>query len=153
MEAEITHHIVKPPALFCAFNEMIPMARKGLLVQFGKGDHLTNPIHEEDVAQIAVSGIGGQNSIIEAGGPETFTRRQLVERIQSIIAPKKTVKTVPTGLVKISLPLLKLLDRNTYDKLAFITTVMEVETIAPCIGSQSFESYFEASNSSREFTI
>jgi hypothetical protein len=45
MEADITHHIVKPPALFCAFNDMIPMARNGLLVQFGKGNHTTNPIH------------------------------------------------------------------------------------------------------------
>lgn len=149
MEAEITHHIVKPPALFCAFNDMIPMARKGLLVQFGKGDHTTNPIHEADVARIAVSSIGGPSSIIEAGGPKTYSRRELAEVLQAAIAPRHTVKTVPMGLVKGMLPLLKLLDRNTFDKLAFITTVMEVDTIAPSKGTLNFESYFEQSNHTR----
>lgn len=142
MEADITHHIVKPPALYCAFNDMIPMARKGLLVQFGHGDHITNPIHEADVARIAVSSIGGPSSIIEAGGPKTYTRRELADIVQSAIAPKHTVKTVPMGLVKSSLPLLKLIDRNTYDKLAFITTVMDVDTIAPMLGERLIEDYF-----------
>jgi uncharacterized protein YbjT (DUF2867 family) len=142
IEADINHHIVKPPALFCAFNDMIPMARKGLLVQFGQGNHTTNPIHEADVARIAVSSIGGPSSVIEAGGPKTYTRRELADILQSAIAPKHTVKTVPMGLVKGILPLLKFLDRNTYDKLAFITTVMEVDTIAPTLGERLFEDYF-----------
>lgn len=153
IEADITHHIIKPPALFCAFNDMIPMARKGLLVQFGKGDHTTNPIHEADVARIAVESIGGPSSIVESGGPKTYTRRELADILQSAIAPKKTVKTVPMGLVKGMLPILKILDRNTYDKLAFITTVMDVDTVAPIIGTLSFESYFEASNPSRDVPI
>ncbi len=147
LEADIKHHIVKPPALFCAFNDMIPMARKGLLVQIGKGDHTTNPIHEADVARIAVSSIGGPSSIIESGGPKTYTRRELADILQSAIAPKKTVKTVPMGLVKGMLPLLKILDRNTNDKLAFITTVMEVDTVAPTKGTLNFESYFNIQHS------
>lgn len=141
VDADIIHHIVKPPALFCAFNDMIPMARKGLLVQFGKGNHITNPIHEADVARIAVESIGGPSSVIEAGGPKTYTRRELADILQSAISPKKTVKSVPMGLVKSSLPLLKRLDRNTYDKLAFITTVMDVDTVAPTLGESVFEDY------------
>lgn len=141
MAAGIRHHIIKPPALFCAFNDMIPMARKGLLVQFGKGDRTTNPIHEADVARIAVAAIGGPTSVIEAGGPRTYTRRELADILQSAIAPKHTVKSVPMGLVKGFLPILKVLDRNTYDKLAFITTVMEVDTVAPALGERLFEDY------------
>lgn len=64
----IDYSIIKPPAIFSAFIDMIEMAKKGQLLNIGLGDKKTNPIYEGDLAKIAVESINEPNSTIEAGG-------------------------------------------------------------------------------------
>lgn len=96
----IDYSIIKPPALFSAFIDLIDMAKKGRLVTMGKGDKLTNPIYEGDLAKICVEGINQSNVIIEAGGKQLLSRKQINETIQSIIAPRKKLRSVPIGMIK-----------------------------------------------------
>lgn len=137
----IDYSIIKPPALFSAFLDMIEMARKGRLVSLGKGDKKTNPIFEGDLAKITVNSINQPNSIIEAGGKNIYTRKQLLEIIQNEVDNRKRIPTVPTGLVKGMLPLIKLFSKNAFDKVAFFMEVMQQDTIAPPVGTMSFEAY------------
>jgi uncharacterized protein YbjT (DUF2867 family) len=133
--------IVKPPALFSAFTDMFDMAKKGMLISIGKGDKKTNPIYEGDLAKLIVDSMHEPNTIIEAGGKTIYTRKQLLEIIQHTINKNKKVRTVPIGLFKVLLPLLKLVDKNTYDKFAFFIAVMQHDTVAPAIGEMTFEAY------------
>ena len=73
----IDYSIIKPPAIFSAFMDMIEMAKKGQLINIGLGDKKTNPIYEGDLAKITVDSINEPNSTIEAGGKTIYTRRQL----------------------------------------------------------------------------
>lgn len=41
------------------------------------------------------------------------------------------------------LPMLKMFTKNTYDKFAFFTAVMQTDTIAPQVGETTFEQYIE----------
>jgi uncharacterized protein YbjT (DUF2867 family) len=68
----IDYSIVKPPAIFSAFIDMIEMAKKGQLINIGKGDKKTNPIYEGDLAKVTVEAINKQNSIFEAGGKTIY---------------------------------------------------------------------------------
>jgi uncharacterized protein YbjT (DUF2867 family) len=140
----LDYAIVKPPALFSAFLDMIPMAQKGMLFTMGKGDKLTNPIAEADLAKICVGAINRPFAIIEAGGKEVLSRHQINEIVQSIAAPHKAVKKIPLGLVKGMLPLLKLASRNLYDKMAFFTAVMQDDTLAPRVGETGLSTYLAA---------
>ena len=45
------------------------------------------------------------------------------------------------GLVKAFLPLIKLVSKNMYDKVAFFTAVMQDDTIAPKVGEMRLEDY------------
>jgi uncharacterized protein YbjT (DUF2867 family) len=144
----IDYAIVKPPAIYSAFLDMIDMARKGQLVNMGAGDKKTNPIYEGDLAIVCAEAIKQTNAVVAAGGKEVYTRRQINEIIQQVVAPNKKVRTVPMGLVKFFLPFIKRIDRNLYDKLTFYLEVMQHDVIAPQIGELTLEEYIRRKVSS-----
>jgi hypothetical protein len=82
-----------------------------------------------------------QNSILEVGGKEIYSRKQLNEIIRDEVRPGRKLRSIPLGLVRASLPLIRMLDKNSFDKLAFFVRVMEQNTIAPLYGEMSFEEY------------
>src|SRR5829696_4450663 len=86
-QSGIDYSIIKPPALFSAFLDLIDLAKKGRLITMGKGDKLTNPVYEGDLAKICVESIHQPNAIIEAGGKETLSRKQINEIIQKAVNP------------------------------------------------------------------
>ncbi|WP_336518128.1 SDR family oxidoreductase [Pollutibacter soli] len=137
----IDYTIVKPPALFSAFIDLMKMAAKGQLVNMGKGEMKTNPISERDLARIVVDSLAEKNYVLAAGGPEVLTRKRINEIIQENINPAKKIRTVPMGLVRSMLPLIKIFDRNSFDKIAFFTEVMMHDTIAPIAGSETLQQY------------
>ncbi len=137
----IDYSIIKPPAIFCAFLDVIEMARKGQLVNIGKGDKRTNPIFEGDLAKVATDAILRYNSTIEAGGKTIYTRRQLNEIIQYHVDGKKKLKTIPLSMIKFILPLIRPFNKNIFDKFAFFIEVMQHDTIAPQVGIMTFEDY------------
>lgn len=137
----IDYSIVKPPAIFSAFIDMIEMAKKGQLINIGKGDKKTNPIYEGDLAKVTVEAINKQNSIFEAGGKTIYTRKQLNEIVLNEVDSQKKIRTVPLGLLKVTLPIIKLFSKNTFDKFAFFIEVMQHDTIAPQVGTMTFEDY------------
>jgi uncharacterized protein YbjT (DUF2867 family) len=137
----IDYSIIKPPAIFSAFIDMIEMAKKGQLVNIGKGDKKTNPIYEGDLAKITVEAINKQNSIFEAGGKTIYTRKKLNEIVQNEVDSQKNIRTVPLGLFKVTLPIIKLFSKNSFDKFAFFIEVMQQDTIAPQVGTMTFEDY------------
>ncbi len=143
MRSGLNYTIIKPPALFSAFIDLFELAEKGRLVNMGKGDKLTNPVYEGDVAEACINAIKQDVSTIEIGGPEILNRKQINEIIQDVIKPGKKIRTIPLGLVKNMLPVIKLFNRNLFDKLAFFVEVMQHDTIAPRLGKLPLKEYVE----------
>ena len=143
-QSGINYAIIKPPAIFSAFIDMVDMATKGLLVNMGSGNKQTNPIFEGDLAKICVDSINKTNAVIEAGGKSIYTRKQLNEIIQKTVNPNKSVKNIPLGFVKFSLPLMRLFNKNMFDKFAFFVEVMQHDTIASQVGEMRFEDYIKS---------
>jgi uncharacterized protein YbjT (DUF2867 family) len=140
----IDYTILRPPALFSAFLDMIGLAKKGQLVNIGSGMKKTNPIYEGDLAKLCMDSIDTSRVVIDAGGKNVYTRRELNEIVQRIIDPERQIWQMPIGLVKIMLPVLRVFDRNSYDKLSFFTAVMEDDVLAPPVGEMKFEEYILA---------
>lgn len=140
-QSGIDYTIIKPPAIFSAFIDMIDMAKKGRLATMGKGDKHTNPIFEGDLAKVVVNAIDEPNAVIEAGGKEVLTRHQINETVQRMVAPGKKVRHVPFGVIKLFLPVIKLVSKNLYDKMAFFVAVMQEDVIAPRVGDLRLEEY------------
>jgi uncharacterized protein YbjT (DUF2867 family) len=141
MASGVNYSIIKPPALFSAFLDLIDMAKKGRLMNIGEGDKKTNPIYEGDLAKICVDSIAGDKAVIEAGGAKVYTRKELNQIIQKEAAPGKRTITIPAVLVKGVLPLVKVVDRNMYAKVAFFLEVIQHDIIAPQMGETDFVEY------------
>lgn len=141
IDSGLDYSIIKPPALFSAFLDLIDLAKKGRLINIGAGGGRTNPIYERDLAEVCVDSIDQPNAVIEAGGPEILTRRQINEIIQNYAAPNKKIRTVPPWTFALGLPLVKVFDRNAYDKYAFFFAVTQHDTLAPAIGETKLQEY------------
>ncbi len=139
----IDYSVIKPPAIYSAFLDMIDLASKGRLVSIGSGEFKTNPIYEGDLAKIIVDNIHRSNCIVEAGGKNIYSRIQMLEIIQQNVNPANKIQKLPLKLVKMVLPVLSIINKNAYDKFAFFLKVMNTDTLAPQIGEQSFEEYIK----------
>lgn len=63
---------------------------------FGDGQYKLQPIFVEDYAGLAVKhGADGENRVVDAIGPETFTYRGLVETLAAILGVRRLIIPVP----------------------------------------------------------
>jgi len=96
----MSYCILRPTVLFGREDVLVnniawTLRRLPLIGVFGDGQYRIQPIYVEDLAQLAVEHASrGENEIIDAVGPETFTFRGLVETIGSIIGRKRPIISV-----------------------------------------------------------
>jgi NADH dehydrogenase len=104
MESGIPHTILRPAVLFGGPGILvnnIAWALRHLPVfgVFGSGRYRLQPISVEDFAAMAVrEGDPGPNRIVDATGPETFTYRELAERLGEIIGCRRPIVPVPPAI-------------------------------------------------------
>lgn len=104
IESGISYSILRPTVLFgkedILINNITWMLRKfPVFAVFGDGNYRIQPIYVDDLAKLAVEqGQGTENRIIDAIGPETYTYRELVETIATVIGKKRPIISVPDGL-------------------------------------------------------
>jgi uncharacterized protein YbjT (DUF2867 family) len=101
VESGISHAILRPTVLFGKEDILVnniawALRRLPVFGVFGDGQYKLQPIHVDDLAQLAVEqGKRSGNATINAIGPETFTYRGLAEVIGQIIGKKRPVVSVP----------------------------------------------------------
>jgi len=104
IESGLSHAILQPTVLFgkedILINNICWMLRRfPIFGVFGDGSYQLQPIYVDDLARLAVEqSKSDANVIINAIGPETFTYRELVERLGRIIGKHRPVIGIPPGL-------------------------------------------------------
>ena len=104
VESGLPHAILRPAVLFggpdiLVNNSAWMLRRLPVFAVFGDGSYRLQPIHVDDLAEVAVREGGGRDdSIVEAIGPETFTYRELVQAIGRIIGRTRPIVSVPPAL-------------------------------------------------------
>jgi len=97
IESGLSHAILRPTVLFGKEDILINniawlLRRFPFFGVFGSGRYRLQPIYVDDLADLAVKeGAEVENHIIDAIGPETFTYRELVEQIGSIIGKRRPI--------------------------------------------------------------
>jgi uncharacterized protein YbjT (DUF2867 family) len=100
-ETGLSYAILRPASLFGDEDILInniawTLRRLPVFGIFGDGQYKIQPIHVDDLAQLAVEqGKARENRIIDAIGPETFTYRELVTAIAKAIGKKRLLLSVP----------------------------------------------------------
>jgi NADH dehydrogenase len=97
----LSYAIIRPTVLFgkedILINNISLMLRRfPVFGVFGDGEYRLQPIYVDDLAALAIAqGARTGDVIVEAIGPETFTYRELVQRIGEIIGHPRPVVPVP----------------------------------------------------------
>ena len=103
-ESGLSYSILRPAVLFGKEDILInniawALRRLPIFGVFGDGSYRLQPIYVGDLAELAVQeGKRGDNRVIDAIGPETFSFRRLVETIAEIIGTQRPIISVPPGL-------------------------------------------------------
>lgn len=97
----LSYAILRPTVLFGKEDILInniawALRRLPVFGVFGDGHYRLQPIYVDDLAQLAVQqGVCGENVVVDAIGPETFTYRELVQTIGRIIGKNRPIVAVP----------------------------------------------------------
>ncbi|MDH3347677.1 MAG: NAD(P)H-binding protein [Desulfobulbaceae bacterium] len=103
-DSGISHAILRPAVIFgkedILINNIAWLLRKmPIFPIFGYGSYKIRPIFVQDFAKLAVlEGQRQQNVVIDAVGPETYSYKELVEKIGDIIGVKKPLVSLSPGL-------------------------------------------------------
>ncbi len=103
-ESGLSHAILRPTVLFGREDILInniawALRRFPFFAIFGDGSYRLQPIHVDDLAELAVAeGERSENVIVNAIGPETFSYRELVKAVGNAIGRPRPLVNVPPRL-------------------------------------------------------
>ena len=103
-ESGLSYSILRPTVLFGREDILINNIAWALrhfpfFTIFGNGAYRLQPIHVDDLAELAVAeGTGTENTVINAIGPETFTYWELVAAVGAAIGRTRPLVNVPPAL-------------------------------------------------------
>ncbi len=139
----IASTVIRPTGIFSAFEDLLPMARKGILPLIGNGLARTNPIDPQDVAELVAKCISAGPPDLPCGGPEVLTRAQINEIVGSSVGrPKVWMPKAPAGLVRMEAKLVRLFHPRMADLMEFFSAVATQDCIAPVEGQRRMADYF-----------
>ena len=142
-KAPISSTVIRPTGIFSAFEDLLPMARKGILPLIGNGLARTNPIDPQDVAELVVKCLSAGPADLPCGGPEVFTRAQINEIVgRSVGKPKAWMPKAPAGLVRMEAKLVSHFNPRIAELMEFFSEVATQDCIAPIEGRRRMADYY-----------
>src|SRR5579871_1764643 len=94
--------VLRPTGFFSAMEEIVLVASRGLLPEFGGGTARTNPIHEADLALACVEALESAEKRIEQdlGGPDALTRKEIARLAFGAMGREGRMVRVPVGVLR-----------------------------------------------------
>jgi len=141
-ESGLSHAVVRPTGIFSAFHDFIPMARKGLMMVLGDGSARTNPVHQADVARIALDAAADATaSELNIGGPDIVTRREIAELAFAAAGKRPRILRIPASLMELGGAMAKITNPRMGEMLEFVSRVAVVDCVAPSLGTLRLSDY------------
>jgi uncharacterized protein YbjT (DUF2867 family) len=139
----VNYSVLRPTGFFSSMEEILLVASRGLLPEFGGGRARTNPIHEADLAVACVEAFdapcGWEQDI---GGPDALTRREIAAHALRAVGREARQVRVPVGVLRNAGRLLKPLNPRVGDLMTFIAEILVEDFVAPRYGTRRIADYF-----------
>jgi NADH dehydrogenase len=135
--------IVRATGFFSAYTALLPIARRGLLVDIGDGRARTNPICERDLAEIVVDiALGGDGPRdVSAGGPDVLTRREIFELVAAQADRRVRVAGLPVWAATVGAAVTRVVHPRMGQFMQFAVGLARYDVIAPSLGTTRFVDY------------
>lgn len=149
MASGLPYVIVRPSGFFSDMMMIFDMARQGRVYLLGPGTGRLNPIHLTDLAEYYYLHLADRNTILEVGGPESFSFNEIAAMAFTALGRPGSVARVPLAALRIFLPFIRLFSYNTYVELKAFARIMVQGAEAPQFGRRRLaDSFREAVRSS-----
>ncbi|HYU31758.1 MAG TPA: NAD(P)H-binding protein [Thermoanaerobaculia bacterium] len=136
--------VIRPTRFFGFFAEILRMARKGRGIVIGRGTARTNPVHEADVAAVCAEAVHGAESEIAVGGPDIYSRREIVELALDVVGKTPRITRIPPWLFRSLVAPVRLVNPRLHALMAFGAAVSTVDVVAPAVGRRDLQTYFRS---------
>lgn len=136
--------VIRPTGFLSFFGEVLRMAQKGQGVVIGSGAARTNPVHEEDVAAVCAEAVRSTESEMSVGGPDIYTRREIVELAFDVVGKKPKILSVPSWLFRGLVAPLRPVNPRLHALMAFGAAVSAIDVVAPAVGRRDLRTYFSS---------
>ncbi|HEU4564016.1 MAG TPA: SDR family oxidoreductase [Gemmatimonadaceae bacterium] len=140
--SEMPYTVVRPTGFFSMFADILHMAARGHGVVIGDGSAHTNPIDERDVAPICVDAVDAHEREIPVGGPQVYTRRQIVELAFEAVGRAPRIITSPPWLFAAAAALARPVNPRLHALMVFGGAVSVIDLVAPPRGTRTLPRYF-----------
>ena len=135
--------IIRPTGFFSDMTEFYRMANRGRVYLFGRGHKKVNPIHGADLAVTCSDAAEGERQEIDVGGPEVLTYREVAALALQVQGKQVKISSVPVLLMKAIISATRVFNRHQAELLAFMTTAMTSNVVAPRTGTRKLGAYFD----------
>ena len=144
----MSYAVIRPTGFFSDMEEYLKMARKGRVYLFGPGKNRINPIHGADLAVVCADAASRDAREIDVGGPRVHTHLQIAELAFISLGKQPRISSVPLWAMRAAVSLTKMFNRHQGELLAFLTTAMSSDAVAPAVGVHRLEDHFRGLASS-----
>ncbi len=138
----IDHLVVRPTGFFSDMGAFLSMARSGRVYLPGDGDSRVNPIHGADLAALCVRELEEGGAERSAGGPQTFSQREIAELAFRVLDAEPRISAIPLSVVRAGVSLLGLFRPGRADLLRFFVKSATLDFVAPSTGHRRLEEHF-----------
>lgn len=143
--------VVRATGFYSAYAALLPMAKRGFLMDIGAGTTRTNPIDERDLAEIVAEQVSGDGPReLSVGGPEVLTRAEIFERVGALAVMSRQESRkpgrvrmfrLPTWLAGINAAMFRVVHPRMGQFAKFAVLLAKHDAIAPAVGTRRFDAY------------
>lgn len=142
-ESGMAYSIVRPTGFFSDMGEFLTMAKAGRVWVFGDGSQRLNPIHGADLAEAIVGLVHQPREVLNIGGPEVFTMREIGALAFEAIDEPMKVSSVPMWIARTAERVLPFITpRSFHGPVEMFLAAARLSMEAPCYGSRSLADYY-----------
>jgi len=145
----ICYAVLRPTGYFSDMGEVFEMARRGRAWLIGSGENRVNPIHGADLAVACADAMEGDETEIDAGGPQTITWSEAAALAFEVLGQPAKVTRIPEWLMWPVVRLVRLFNRHRGELLAFFTTMATTDVVAPSTGTHTLEAHYRSLGGAR----
>ncbi|MFK8001455.1 MAG: SDR family oxidoreductase [Polyangiales bacterium] len=139
----IAYSIVRPTGFYSDMGEFLTMAKAGRAWLFGDGSQRLNPIHGADLAEAIVRLVDQPTEVLNIGGPEVLTMREIAALAFEAIDEPMKVSSVPMWVARAAEHVLpSVTPRSFYGPVEMFLAAARLSMEAPCYGSRTLADYY-----------
>ncbi|MBD3402568.1 NAD(P)H-binding protein [candidate division GN15 bacterium] len=140
--SEMDYTVIRPTGYFSDIDTIFDMAERGRVWLIGDGNNKSNPIHGADLAEFCADHLESSKPEVTVGGPTVHSYREIAALAFDALDKKPKISSVPVGLMKAIVGVVRLFKRHTGEVLAFVTTALTTSVTAPQTGRRTLKRHF-----------